>query len=69
MAAFCLGGECLGAAVKNVACGGIHAVKEGVFVSGLNRSCIAVNASCVRPFRRDRNPCGTHVADLAAKAV
>lgn len=69
MAALCLGGEHLGAAVQEVACGGVHAVKEGIFVSGLNRSCIAVNTSCGRPLRRDRDPCSAHVADLPAKAV
>ncbi len=69
MAALWLGSEHLGAAVQKVACGGVHAVKEGVFVSGLNRSCIAVNTSCGRPLCCDRDSCGAHVAYLPAKAV
>lgn len=69
MAALWLGSEHLGAAVQKVACGGVHAVKEGVFVGDLCRSCIAVNASCRRAFRRDRDPCCAHVADLPAQAV
>ena len=69
MAALCLGGEHLGAAVQKITCCGVHAVKEGVNPIGLGSSRKAVNASCGRPLRRDRDPCGTHVADLPAKAV